>query len=188
MLRLLVETACKALKREDALLRRIVGRNPIYAGQSAGILRKGFMDERYYQRIVARQLLTQPYEVLLEKNQHDLVLMRPNTSDRLAIVEMKLWMTAAGNTTEIVADMDKLKSAKPAAQHRVMLIFSANPCTVTDTSLGFLKKELSPELGAQLIDGKNFELDKFPTNSDYDPVKGKPMEFWVAGIEVGITS
>jgi hypothetical protein len=68
MLLSLVQTACDALKEEDDFLHSTITRNnTVYFGQQAGILRRGFLDERYYQRLVARQFLTEPYEVLLEK-------------------------------------------------------------------------------------------------------------------------
>jgi hypothetical protein len=184
MLRRLVETACKALKEEDDFLRTTINQNnTVYSEQRAGILRPGFLDERYYQRLVARQLLSEPYEVLLEKTWHDLVLMHP-TKDCFAVIEMKLWMDKEGNTAGIVGDLGKLKNSGLEPQHRVMLIFSANPTTDTQENFKWLNQELSPMLGNQLKEGDNFEVCSFPTSSDYFTVKQLPMEFWVAGIEV----
>src|SRR5690242_6365980 len=111
MLRLLVETACKALKAEDDFLRTQIAQNPSgYPNQRAGILRPGFVDERYYQRLVARQLLTwKPYEACLELASHDLVLTQ--AAQWFAVIEMKLWMGSTGNATlpKILDDIRKLQ-------------------------------------------------------------------------------
>jgi hypothetical protein len=104
------------------------------------------------------------------------------TKEYFAVIEMKLWMDKEGNTAGIVGDIDKLKKTTLAPQHRVMLIFSANPNTQTRENLNWLDQELSPVLGSHLKEGDNLEVRCFPTHSDY--LQQLPMEFWVASIEV----
>jgi hypothetical protein len=97
MLRQLVETAGKALREEDNFLQQKISQNPVYLGQRAGILRPAFMNENFYQRLLARQLLTWPYEVFLEVplcvNRHDLVLTEPQekATNWFAVIEIKCW-------------------------------------------------------------------------------------------------
>jgi hypothetical protein len=189
MLRRLVETACKALKEEDDFLRTKINQNTAFAGQRAGVLRPGFLDERYYQRLVTRQLLAwQPYEALLERSLHDLVLTdRQQGTLWFAVIEMKLWMGSTGNPAlaGIIADISKLQHVT-STTHRIMLIFSENPKAQTTANCAFLSDELRQAhiLGRPLTPGQNFELDSFLTYSDYPTVKHEDMAFWVAGIEV----
>jgi hypothetical protein len=184
MLRPLVEEARKALKQEDDFLRQHIIGNPLYPGELAGVLRTGFMDERYYQRLVAKQLLNGQHHVDLEKVYHDLVLFDlPQTY--FAVIEMKLWMDAAGDLSGIIVDIDKLRKSILNPQHKVMLIFSANPDTETTTSISYLSAELAkPPVQIVLRSGQSFELEKFQTNSDWPRVQNTIMDFWVAGIEV----
>jgi hypothetical protein len=185
VLRDLVQTARKALKDEDDFLRSQIGQNvAVYSGQRAGLLRPGFDDERYYQRLLARQILNWPYEVFLESNRHDLILMHPNTDDRFVVVEMKRWMDKLGNTAPILDDLGRLRVAQPAPQHRIMLIFSANPSRDTANVIDDLLLTLNKAVGLSLTRGLSFEEDSFPTNSDYFEVRNDPMDFWVGGIEL----
>ncbi len=180
----MVDAACKALKDEDDFLRGQIN-HPAYAGQRAGILRPGFMDERYYQRLVARQLLAwKLYEVHLELARHDLVLTQQDKW--ITVVEMKLWMGSTGNPALplIVDDIRKLQQA--VATHRILLVFSENPKAQTPKNSDYLRNYLTQSklLAAPLIRGQNFEIDSFLTYSDYPTVRDSDMDFWVAGIEV----
>jgi hypothetical protein len=56
---------------------------------------------------------------------------------------MKLWMDAAGDLSGIIVDIDKLRKSILNPQHKVMLIFSANPDTETNASIAYLSAELA---------------------------------------------
>jgi hypothetical protein len=181
MLQSLVETACDALKAKDNFLRE--GQM-----QRVGILRQGCIDERYYQRLVAEQLFAGPCNVILEEpfagGYYDLVLRRPDIADRFAVIEMKCWMDEHGSMNGIYNDVERLL-AEPAAKHRIMLIFSANPSHVTQRSLRFLNRRFQRRFGITLTDGENFEMRSFHTYSPFTAVQNQIMDFWVGGIEVG---
>ncbi len=98
----LIEIGGRALEQEDRFIAGCVTTNPyLYAdrNQPGGLLR--FRDERYYQFIIRRALMSgYRYRVDTEEATHDFVLRETVGGEWLAVGEMKKWM-AAGNEAEL---------------------------------------------------------------------------------------
>jgi hypothetical protein len=190
-LRGLIESARLSLEMEDCFLRnQILMNQSACPGEKAGILRDRFRDERYYQRIFARGLLSSRHRVNIEHgpDAYDLVLTRALPQEPwFAAIEMKLWMSAQGEIEipGIIADIQKLQRIpRSQADYRLMLIFSANPPKSTDDSIKFLSKKLEPTLGGPLNINQNYDRENFSTFSDDTPENAGRVDFWVSGIEV----
>ena len=85
-------------------------------------------------------------------------------------------VTGEKEISAILRDINgKLRPA--AADHALMVLFSANPLGTTKTQLGWLTKRLNI---ATTEDPNVWEYYSFPT---LDP-QGKDVEFWIAGYEV----
>jgi predicted AAA+ superfamily ATPase len=171
----LIQTAGMALEAEDRYMLGAVTANQIaYDGESGGILR--INNERYYQFIVARALMSSmPYKVKVEVDTHDLLLEAPKTGERIAVIEMKRWMSSTGEKeiSGIRRDLfEKLPSAK--AELKLMLIFSANPPNQMQKQISWLSEKL------------DIPTDKWKTHS-FATVNeaGLPFEYWTAGYQVG---
>jgi hypothetical protein len=175
----LIQIAGTALEAEDRYIREAIAANPIaYPNGRDGILR--INNERYYQFIVARALVSSfPFAVTVEVGSHDLVLRYPHSPEKwFAVVEMKRWMSVEGEQeiSAILRDInEKLRPA--AADHALMVLFSANPRGTTKTQLGWLTNRLNI---AATVDPDVWECYSFPTLDS----QGKDVEFWVAGYEV----
>ncbi len=132
----IVETAAEELEKEDEALREAVESNLLMGGPDrSGILR--FNNEHYYKFVVARGLLrSMPYRVEAERGYHDLVLTVPQRDERVAVIEMKRWMSKEGREelSGIRKDIEG-KLAMANAAHRLMIIFSANPVGGTERSI-----------------------------------------------------
>ena len=112
----LVNIAGAALEAEDRFITGCVTHNPIYNGddRSPGILR--FNDEKYYQPVIARGLLSSfPFYVEREgrlgtSRNYDLVLYRDvqhkgaQRSEPVAVGEIKRWF---GDREDVLAGMEK---------------------------------------------------------------------------------
>ena len=178
----LILIARDALKEEDRRILSGIAANPTaYPGGNGGILR--FNNERYYQFIVARALITSsfPLAVTVETDYHDLVLYDPKSAaNGFAAIEMKRWMSENGKKEilNIKTDLDKLRRCKK--EHALMLIFSAQPKTVApskDDNLKWLSEQLGVSDAAGCSAWKTYS---FTTKNE----QGGEFEFWVAGLEV----
>ena len=168
----LVDLAGMAIESEDRQILEATAANPTAKlRRGGGILR--FNNERFYQFIVAKSLLSMPYKVVVEVDFHDLVLEEPDTGKRFAVVEMKRWMSASGERElpGIRTDMFK-KLQKASATHKLMLLFSANPPGQMHEQINWLLAKL------------NLPLDRWSsycfTTSDQN---NAAVEFWIAGFE-----
>lgn len=175
ILKNLVSISALALEAEDRyILGAVTANKAAYSGESGGILR--INNERYYQFIVARALMSSmPYRVQIEVDTHDLVLEEPETGERIAVIEMKRWMSPTGQPEirGIVHDMRE-KLPNSAGKSKIMLIFSANPIGSMRDQLEWLSTRLD-------IDAKEWVSHAFPTVSKC----GESVEYWVAGYQVG---
>ncbi len=170
----LVEIAGPALEAEDRyLLGSISANRAAYPDGNGGLLRVN--NERYYQFIVARALMSSfPFAVVPELNRHDLVLKYPGSnSNWFAAVEMKRWMSGAGESEipGMIEDLKKLRSC--GAESALMLVFSANKAGKTNENLAWLSARLD-------IDASSWETYSFPTFN----TEGESVDFWVAGFKV----
>lgn len=174
LLKRIVDTAADELEKEDQALREAVESNSTMDdADRSGILR--FNNEHYYKFVVARGLLrSMPYRVEAEREYHDLMLTLPQRDERVAVIEMKRWMSKEGREELSGIRMDiEGKLAKARAAHRLMLIFSANPVGGTEQSINWLRNELD-------VDDSSWHFRGFPTRY----VDGAPVEFWVGGYAV----
>lgn len=169
--------AAAALELEDKILRKQARRNSSVYSQpekQPGILR--FNNEHYYQFVVARHLVgTVPYRVKAEVKQQDLILWKPEATAPFASIEMKRWMSAKGEREidGIRRDMvEKLASSE--ADHRIMMVFSANPIEAKDSENLHV---LAGLLGDRHTD---WCQSKFQTISE----NGDDFVFWVATREI----
>ena len=180
-LKSLIQIAGAALETEDRyLLGAVAANKKVYANEYGGIIRLN--NEHYYQRIVARALMSSfPFVAKLEyKERHDLVLLYPNDINHwFAVVEMKRWMSTTGKKElePIKTDLSKIKKAvQNGAEHGLMMLFSANPTGNTEQYIS----DLSIDLGIANL----WEIYSFPSIGG----KGEPIEFWVAGYQVTLAS
>ena len=177
----LIDTASKALEAEDRyLLGAVTANKQAFGDSTGGILR--FNNERYYQFVIARALMSSfPFKTDLEVETHDLVFQHLERTTKWAVVEIKRWMSATGESEipGIRHDVDhKLKKAD--AEHRMMLIISANPTGKTEKNLEFLSERLKSSVLPLADYPDRWYFSKFETVD----TEGKGVEFWVAGIEI----
>lgn len=172
----LIKTAGIALENEDRyLIGAIVSNMQAYKNCSGGILR--INNERYYQFIIARALTSSfPFQVQIEKNTHDFMLIDSNNNDKaFCVIEMKRYMSPEGNVEipRIKNDINKILN-NTTAPHGMELIVSANP-------IGNSLKEANYLVG-QLGNYSVGQNDIYIFNTI--DTKGDRVEFWVAGIEI----
>lgn len=177
----LIQIAGAALKAEDRLILSGIAANPTaYPDCNGGILR--FDNERYYQFVIARALITSTFRlaVTVETKYYDLVLHdSKNAAKHFAAIEMKRWPSENGvsEIKKIKKDMDKLRSC--GAEHALMLIFSAQPKNAKDSKdhLEWLSEQLGVTAAADCSAGVIYPFDTRDK-------QGRASEFWVAGLEV----
>ena len=178
----LIQLAGIALEREDRFLLRAIAKNQEgYRGAKGGILR--FKNERYYQFIIRRELiLSYSYPADIEIDTYDLVIKDPNNDKQcLVIAEMKKWMSETGKSEidGIRKDIEKLSTAE--ADHRLMIIFSANPDDDnTKGNIEYLERELRAD--SKVV--KALEISEPYVFQTINPDNGKNEKFWILGIEV----
>jgi hypothetical protein len=183
----LIKIAGVALEFEDRyLLGAIAANQAAYPGRHGGILQHKFNNERYYQFVVARALISSfPFAADIEIGGSDLVLKyTENTSKVFAVCEMKRWMTESGKPEirKMLADLQKLRKLRDAktpstVDNLFLIVFSANPKGMTDENLSFLAKELGIYSGEVSSMWETYRFQTF--NAD-----GDASEFWVAGHEM----
>lgn len=184
--RQLIKIAAQALEIEDRfLLGAMTANRKAYPDvndgtprATGGILR--INNERYYQFAIARALVSSfPYEAVIERDTHDLVLLDNKDKTKwFAAIEMKRWMSNNGEAEipGIKHDInEKLAKAKVSGKvpNALMLVFSANEESKTEINLDWLATKL-------LTQKDKWVVCQFPTISP----EGKPVNFWVAGYEV----
>ena len=186
--RQLIGISAQALEMEDRFLLGAVAANrkayPDRNGGAGGVRAAGGIlrinNERYYQFVIARALVSSfPYEVVLERDTHDLVILDNKDKTKwFAAVEMKRWMSNSGESEipGIRYDIEnKLTPVKVSgkASNALMLVFSANEEGKTEENIDWLADRLSTQKS-------NWVVCQFPTISP----EGKPVDFWVAGYEI----
>jgi hypothetical protein len=182
----IVKVSCAALEEEDLFFRFGLDTNKKCPDQKGGILR--IINERYYQFVLARHLSgVLPFIVKVEDCRRDITLVYPNgrsSNKRFAVLELKCWMSAAGErelpgikidiNENLKADICSKNNNGFNAEHGFMLVFSANHSDKDiDENLDYLAKSLG-------TNKDDWKVCHFKTiNRD-----GLDVVFWIAGYEV----
>jgi hypothetical protein len=169
----IVRLSGQLLEFEDRFVCGCLERNPAYRGQVPGIT--FFQSERYYQMLTVRALLPSfRFLVRAEYDRFDIALFREVGESPVALGEMKLWMSATGESEipAIKQDIEKL-SKRPCAGF--LMIFTMSPPRETARNVEWLAAQLPSVSESPFV---------YKFGSVYDDGKGNcpEGEFAVVGI------